>query len=87
MVLPAQCGGEPCLEANARSTAFRGKVGTVTVGFAQAKDGSWKLRLSARKQDLGTLDGGSIAVSLSVDGKTYAGAAEGDLKKSGLFSN
>ena len=86
MIVPALCSDEPCLNGNPRGTTFRATLGTASINFVQGKDGSWKLRLSARKQSLGTLAAGPIAVSVSAGRSTFVGAGDGELKQSGLFA-
>lgn len=86
-VIPATCDDGPCFQSNRRETIWTAKVGSVTVSFVQGTSGVWKLRLMARKQTLGDLDGGTIDVTVSVDGLTLVGAAEGEIKPGGLFAN
>lgn len=84
--VPAVCGDAPCLKPNKKSTTFNGKVGSVTISFVRAQGGKWKLRLAARQQTLGSLDPGTVDVTLTVDGRTFTGSADGELKESGLFA-
>lgn len=85
--IPVRCGDGSCLEMNARGTAFRGTVGTVSVGFTQTAAGPWKMRLTARKQTLGALRAGAIAVELSVNGTTSSTTTQGWLLASGALTN
>jgi hypothetical protein len=85
--IPVSCDGGTCLEMNARGTAFRGTVGTVSVSFTQTAAGPWKMRLTARKQTLGALRAGTIEVQLSVNGTTSSTTTQGWLKASGALTN
>lgn len=83
--IPAQCEGGPCLLGNARGTAFRGRVDSVSASFTRRADGSWKMRLTARRQTLGALRAGPIEVTVTVDGRTFTATTQGLLKSSGVL--
>lgn len=85
--IPASCGSSPCIKPNSKRTSYNGKVGKTTIGFVRAQNGKWKLRFSAKEQTLGSLDPGTVEVTLSVDGRTFEGSATGELKQSGLFAD
>ncbi len=85
--IPATCGAKPCLKGNKRGTTYRATYQPSTVILNQAKDGRWKLRFIARKQTLGSVEGGEVRVTVTVDGRTFEGSADGYLKPSGLVAD
>jgi len=85
-LLPSTCDTRPCLIGNARGTSFRGRQGDLSVSLAMRSDGRWKLRLTAKRQHLGTLQSGPVDVSVSVGGSTYTGSMEGRLRANGTMT-
>jgi len=86
-LVPQTCGAWPCLGANAKRTSFRGRLGMVSVSLARRADGTWKLRLTARRQTLdGPLQSGPVAIAVSVGGTTYTGTVEGRIKARGALA-
>lgn len=85
--IPASCGSRPCLKGNKRETVFRGNYETSTATMNRQKDGRWKFRFVARKQTLGNVDSGEVRVTVTVDGRTFEGTADGYLKPSGLVAD
>lgn len=86
-LVPERCGAWPCLTANARGTSFRGRLGNVSVSLARRADGTWKLRLTARRQTLDApLQSGPVGVVVSVGGTTYTGVVQGRLKARGALA-
>ena len=86
--LPQLCGAKPCLKPNNRSTVYRGKFGpTTNLSFSRSKDSSWIVRFASREETLGSLDPGEVQLTLSADGRTFSGTADGALKQSGLFAD
>jgi uncharacterized protein YkwD len=85
--IPELCGAKPCFTPNKRHTVFRGKHASASATFTQAKDGSWVMRFSARNETIGNLDSGTVRVTVTVDGRTFTGSAEAELKENGLFTD
>jgi len=86
LIVPASCGGGPCLDANERQTTYRGRLGTASVSFARTQGDRWKLRLSGRDQTLGTLAPGPVEITVAADGGTFSASVTGDLKPGGLIA-
>ena len=86
--VPQLCGGSPCLKPNKKSTVYRAKLSpTTTLSFTRGKGSTWIVRFSSREETLGELDPGMVQLTLSADGKTFAGSATGELKQSGLVAD
>jgi len=79
-IIPARCGDESCLTPNDRGTAFRGSVGTAALSFTQAGDGTWRFRLTARRQTLDDVERGTVDVVVTADGTSYSGSAEAEIR-------
>jgi len=86
-IVPARCGDESCLTPNDRGTAFRGSVDATALSFTQAGDGSWRIRLTARRQTLDDVEGGTVDVVVTADGASYSGSAEAEIRSGRLTTN
>jgi hypothetical protein len=86
--LPQLCGEKSCLTLNKRATAYHASYGsTTTLSFTRStSNGRWTVHFTARAQSLDSLGSGVVDLTLSVDGKTFSGSADGQLKQSGLFA-
>jgi len=87
--LPQLCGSDPCLTLNKRATAYHSSYDSpTTLSLTRSKkNGRWTVHFTARAQSLGTLDSGAVDLTMSVDGATFTGSADGQLKKTGLVAD
>lgn len=81
------CGVKTCLTPNNRASAYRGSWSASTLSFLRGQDGHWKMRFAKRNQTLGPLAPGTVGLTLTIDGRVFSGAAQGDLKPSGLVAD
>jgi hypothetical protein len=75
----------PQLTPNRRGTAYHGKVADGTVSLVLQK-GRFRLRLSARAQTLTGLAPGAVQITVTVDGQTLVGSADGELEQRRLVA-
>ena len=86
--LPQLCGTTPCLRSNQAATSYRARYDSkTTLSLTRGKSGPWTVRFTARGQTLGALGSGPVTLELSVDGETFSGSADGELKSSGVVAN
>jgi len=85
--IPATCGTVDCLKGNKQGTSYRASLSGSVANLTRTKSGTWKLSFIARNQTLSALSSGEVSVSVTVDGRTFVGTADGTLKESGLVAN
>jgi hypothetical protein len=86
--LPQLCGDKACLTLNKRGTVYHAAYdATTSLSLTRGKkSGRWTVHFMARSQSVNLLGSGALTVTLSVDGKTFSGSADAELKQSGLFT-
>lgn len=86
--LPQMCGKQPCLKTNRRETVYNGSYAADTkLSFTRGEGGRWKMRLFSRRQILQGVAPGPVALSVTVDGTTFTGSADGRIRNSGLVAD
>jgi hypothetical protein len=86
--LAETCDGKPCLRANDRGTAYRGRYGpNHTLSVLRLQDGRWKLRYASRNETLTPPAPGTVRLTLTIAGRTLTGSAEGELREQTLVAN
>jgi uncharacterized protein YkwD len=78
-VLPASCGSQPCLHANAKGSAFNARYpGGRSLRIARMRSGLWRLRYAARSTAMPALADGPVTLTIKLAGASRSTSLEGE---------